>query len=298
MNEGLRISRNKKSELRWKLREIKETPIQFVPIDKRIEYLLRSIFGESEDPVDLDEILSHLYISLKGTYLPDNQEILNVLEKVGEPVKIGKIYKWKKRTHKITQIDEFIPEEEVEAEEIEICWEHLRLILQVAELGIKLGYNTWIGKTEKRKDKRLINWSTIKQLEYPQISKRTLERIAEIDCIWFENGFIDKLIEIEARDYSKCILRITNIFEENLPEELLPQSVKIIFIIRDGMEQSFLKTINTPSVKGLIVDKIKRSIYYITFSKFLEIKDESDYITLSQSALIRQCNKFEAIDVL
>ena len=152
--------------------------------------------------------------------------------------------------------------------------------------------------TEQRKDKRLINWSTIKQLEYPQISKRTLERIAEIDCIWFENGYIDKLIEIEAQDYSKCILRITNIFEEDLPEELLSQSVKIIFIIKDGMEQPFLRAMNTPSVKGLIADKIKRPIYYITFSKFLEIKDESDYITLTQPDLIRQCKSFEAIDVL
>lgn len=64
------------------------------------------------------------------------------------------------------------------------------------------------------------------------------------------------------------------------------------------MEHQFLKAMNTPSVKGLIVDKIKRPIYYITFSKFLEIKDESEYSTIVQSNLIRQCNKFKAIDIL
>ncbi len=158
--------------------------------------------------------------------------------------------------------------------------------------------NTWIGKTEQRKDRRLIEYCTIRELQYPQISKRTLERLAETDCIWFENGYIDKLIEVEAQDYSKCILRITNIFEENLPQEILPQSVKIIFIIKDGMEKSFLRAMNTPSVKGLIKDKIKRPIYYITFSKFLEIKDTSEYTTLTQPEIIRECNKFEALDLL
>lgn len=111
------------------------------------------------------------------------------------------------------------------------------------QLGINIGYETWIGKTEQRKDKCLIKWSTIRELSYPQISQRTLERIAEIDCIWFDNGYIDKLTEVEAQNFSNCILRIANIFEENLPEELLPQSVKIIFIIKDGMEKNFLKAI-------------------------------------------------------
>ena len=67
---------------------------------------------------------------------------MEVLQKVGEPVQIDNLFMWRRRIHRITQLDEFIPEKKLEAEEIEICWEHLRLILQVAELGINLGYNT------------------------------------------------------------------------------------------------------------------------------------------------------------
>jgi len=53
-----------------------------------------------------------------------------------------------------------------------------------------------------------------------------------------------------------------------------------------------------PSVKGLIKDKIKRSIFYISFSTFLKIKDEMDYSKLTQDDLIQECEKFQVTDLI
>jgi len=177
------VTKNSTSDLRWKLKEEKKYPIQFIPIDKRIEYLIESILGVADEPVEIDDILAAIYTSLKGTYLPENQEIMNVLEKVSEPIKVGNRFRWKKRKHKITTLEQFVSEEIEEEEEIEIYWEHLRLVKQVAELGRSMGYDTWIGMTEQKKDKQLREWVTIKELKIPKISKRTLERVAEIDTI-------------------------------------------------------------------------------------------------------------------
>lgn len=292
------VTKNSTSDLRWKLKEEKKYPIQFIPIDKRIEYLIESVLGAADEPVEIDDILAAIYTSLKGTYLPENQEIMNVLEKISEPIKVGNRFRWKKRKHKIITLEQFVSEEIEEEEEIEIYWEHLRLVKQVAELGRSMGYDTWIGMTEQKKDKQLREWVTIKELKIPKISKRTLERVAEIDTIWFENGHLDKFIEVEARNYDKCILRIANIFEEDLPEDILPERVKIIFIIKDGSEKSFIKAMSEPSVKGLIKDKIKRSIFYISFSTFLKIKDEMDYSKLTQDDLIQECEKFQVTDLI
>ena len=272
----------------------KKTPIQFIPIDKRIEYLIESIFGSSENPIDIDEILSSIYISLKGTYLPDNQEIMDVLERIGEPIQEDKIFKWQRKSLRITTLEQYAVEEIVKKEKVEVCWEHLRLIKQVAEFGIDLGYHTWIGLTEQKKDKRIREWVTLNSLEIPNISERTLKRIAEIDTIWFDDDNLDKFIEVEEYNYDKCITRITNIFQERLPEEILPDNLKILFIIKDGREKQFIRAMNEPSIKGLILDKIKRPIYYIPFSKFLKIKDEMEYSKISQEDLIFECNKFEA----
>ena len=272
--------------MKWRLKEEKEkiSPVDYVPLHSRIEWIARSVLGGERKPTT-DHVLAAVFTNLKGSRLPENQEILDTLRKIADPIraKNGKWY-WKERPYRVPRIDEFVEKERPVEYDVSLEMDHGRLIGVVAKLGQHFGRDIWIGKVEQRKYETLRGYS-IGELSIPGVDSIALERISQIDTIWLLRKTIpEKMFEVEATNPRYAIQRMANVFE------ILPHlDVKAILIVPDGRLSHVERTVKEPSVKRLLT----KEVFCLTFSQITGTLDEVELgYKIDQKDLLERCVTF------
>ena len=269
--------------MKWRLREEKEkiSPIDYIPLHSRIEWIARSVLGAEKRPTT-DDVLKAVFTNLKGSRLPENEEIMDTLGKIADPKRAenGKWY-WKERPYRVPKIDEFVDTERPVEPDVSMEVDHGRLIGVVAKLGQHFGCDIWIGKVEQRKYETLRGYS-IGELSIPGVDNIALERISQIDTIWLLRKTVpEKMFEVEATNPRYAIQRMANVFV------ILPHlDVKAILIVPDGRQGRVERIVKEPSVKRLLT----RKIFCLTYSKIARMLDEVEQgYKINQKDLLAQC---------
>lgn len=277
----------------WRLkREERVSPVDFIPLDRRIVWIIYSIFNrkyyEKGELVPISDILSAIFTTLKNAKTPENKEILDLLRQVAEPRRERGVPFWKPK-EAVQMTLKFIPPE-FAAKKIEVFekLDHDRIIKVISQLGCSFGFDVWIGDPEVRKDPELKKYRTVIKLEIPFIDKPTLNRLKNVDVIWLQQQRVPRgLIEVEhTTDLRGGLLRMANIFE--VASSYL--KVNAFTILPDKKVAKLGNVVREPSIKSLIG---KERIYYATYSLIAELADQAEYKTLRLQDFMNMCEVLE-----
>lgn len=275
----------------WRLKEKeKVSPVDFIPLDRRIEWIMFSVFNrtlKTRKRVTASDVLSAIFTTLKNSKTPENKEILEILREEAEPRQEEGIPYWIPKSMK--QMKLFF-----EAEKIPLGiirrrenLDHDRIIRAMADLGNIFGLDVWIGEPEVKKNSELKKHKTIEKLEIPFVSPVLLKRLKNVDVIFLRKGQSPKcLIEVEhTSDIRSGLLRMANIFEE--AEHL---KIETFTILPDKRVDKLKEILTEPSIKKLIGE---RQIYYATYSLIAKFVDELEYRKLAFPDFINICEVLE-----
>jgi hypothetical protein len=137
----------------------------------------------------------------------------------------------------------------------------------LAELGKKAGFRILIGQKEQANSyngKKLSDFCSHQQPIFKEISSQNLDRIKQIDIIWYKNGIIHFEFEVEnTTAITEAVVRGSNI-----PYS----SVKRFFLIPEERERMLFRKIQEPMLK----DSIEKNNWKFIFYKDVEsLYDES-----------------------
>jgi putative DNA methylase len=271
---------------RWYFKEnIDETgklrPIEYVPVEARIEYLLRSLFYEKKRAA-MDEILEAVFANLINGNVAEYEEISNVLARIAEKID-GRTWRLKEQGSeaqrplstflekseepKVTQItltgQELITEEST----------HDLMIKLLAAAGTSEGFDVHIGQTEQRKyvEFRRLSTPMGDNIQYG-LNKQAFDIIREIDVLWLKADTIVAAFEIEkSTTIDSGINRFRNLFAAT-PNQNIPAYI----VIPDNREDEAVKKIGSLANRK---EELHKKIRYIFFSrvksKKTRIEDEA-----------------------
>lgn len=259
----------------WSLKEgEKLSPIDFIPLDKRIEWIIQSVFNEKDGKARPDEILAAIYTNLRNAKTPENREIFDVARELADSEQIDGIQFWvMKEKHKtLTEFMEVPSEQGIKKEELsDASLNHDRMIKVAAELGQHMGYDVWIGEKEQNENPDLKKYLTAAELQISGVDQIVLERLREVDVIWLIRRTIPAvLLEVEhTTNIRSGIERTSNIFK------VLPHlNVKVVIIIPDGKFRQFKNVVKEPVFKEMIAS---RDLYSATYSTVTATHDQIEH---------------------
>jgi len=273
----------------WGLRQDeKVSPIDFIPLDKRIEWIIFSVFNEKGGRILINDALAAIFTTLRNAKTPENEEILDVLGALAEPkLQNGQPY-WELGKSIQATLDETPLPPKVPVtltREPEEDLNHDRIIRVMCELGKTMGYDVSIGEPEVKKDPELKTYATIPELEISGFDETALRRLRNSDVIWLMRRTIPvAIVEVEhTTDPRLGLMRMANIFEE------LPHlNVKAITVIPDRKVRALERLSEEPSIKRLVGE---REVLYSTYAKVTELYDTIEQITPEIEDFIRICKR-------
>jgi hypothetical protein len=274
----------------WGLRQDeKVSPIDFIPLDKRIEWIIFSVFNEKGGKILINDALAAIFTTLRNAKTPENEEIVDVLKGLADPKpENGQPY-WELRKGIQVTLDEAptlppkVPVTLIKEQDEDL--NHDRIIRVMCELGKAMGYDVWIGEPEVKKDPDLKAYATISELEISGFDETALRRLKNSDVIWLIRRTIPvAIIEVEhTTDPRLGLMRMVNIFEE------LPHlNVKTITIIPDRKVRVLDRISEEPSIKRLIGE---REVLYSTYSKITELFDTLEQSKPTLEDFIKICQR-------
>lgn len=250
-------------------------PIDYVPVEARIEYLLRSLLYEKKKAT-MDEILEAVFTNLINSDAAEYEEISRVLNRIAEK-KDERNWQLKEMGSEAQkQLVGFIeePEKQKAAQKTltgeELAKEesmHDLMIKQLVVLGEKEGYSSHIGQTEQRKyvEFRKLSVPMGNNVQYG-LSTQAFDIIAEIDLLWLKGNTIVASFEIEkSTTIDSGINRFRNLFAvtPNL-------NVQAYIVIPDSREKEAMGKIGSPANRK---DNLHKKIKYLLFSSIKNRKD-------------------------
>lgn len=207
----------------WGLKEQEKISlIDFIPLDKRIEWIIFSVFNEKGKRILINDALAAIFTTLRNAKTPENEEILDVLRSLAEPrLQNGQPY-WELRESIQVTLDETptlppkVPVKLIKEPEEEL--NHDRIIRVVCELGKKMGYDVWIGEPEVKKNPDLKEHTTVTELEIRGFDETALERLKNTDVIWLMRKTIPvAILEVEHTTNPRLgLMRMANISKNYL----------------------------------------------------------------------------------
>jgi len=268
----------------WRLgHEERYSPVDFIPLDRRIEWIVRSVFNERPNST-MSQILSAIFTILKNSRTPENDEIVSVLERLAEPRSNKEKPYWQKKEEPqpalLTPEMEILLPENMDMEDLD----HDRVIAALARLGHKnFGYDVWVGDPEVRKNKQLLNCRTIADLAIPAMDKIALERMKNIDVIWLERGAVPvALIEVENTTNPRTgFVRMANVFQA-----VRHLRVKAFSILPDSKARKLPEIVREPSIRQLLVHQ---DVYYAPYSTIAALIDQQDYGDVTFEEFVEVC---------
>jgi DNA modification methylase len=260
------------------------SPIDYIPLDKRINWIIHSVFNESQKAgkkVGINDILEAVFTTLKNSKTPENKEIISILNKIASPSKKAKVPYWLLRgptgiqeslevgkTEKILELPQ--------TEEID----HDRMIMVLSRLGKEGGFNIKIGEPELRKNSGLLKYQTANKVAVPGIPDNVNQILANHDVIYLStSGVLQAIFEVEhSTNIKGGILRISNIFDQ-IPNLKL----SFFLIVPDDRISALMKAIEEPAIKRIIAKEV---IYYATYSDIMSLFDSIDYAKVDFGQLV------------
>jgi len=253
----------------WKLKKgEKVSPYDFIPLEKRIEWIILSVFREKGGVARPDDIFKAIFTTLRNADTPENEEIVRVLKRLAIPKKNnkGRCYWQLKNEYREVRIEEFIKPETRPVHE-EALRDHDSIMMVLSNIGKKFGLDIWLGETEVLRNQELLSGRTINELNIPGLNDIALDRLKHVDVIWLIRKKIPyALFEVEhTTDIRGGILRMSNILE------LVPHlNVRLTVVIPDEKVRHFNEVLKESSIKRLLEG---RSIYYVTYTELSHILD-------------------------
>jgi len=234
----------------WRLKE-QVSPIDYIPLNRRIEWIARSILTEKAGQATTDDVLSAVYTLIQNDPLtPEEKDIIDVLREIAIPSKKNNLWFWTLKRAILPTLDEYIEGKPMELPselEKEVELDHSRIVRAIAVLGLKfLKYNVWIGSPERAKTKDLNQVCNIKQLAAP-VTQRTLERMEMVDVIWMRNSTVPiSMFEAEAGDARRALLRMGDALCE------IP-TVKAILVLADEKVSQISRIAKEPAIAEIVL---------------------------------------------
>ena len=236
----------------WWFKEPSKIPyIERVPLRERIEVAVVDVLNRLI-MASFDDILREIFLKFPNSLTPETESIRSIIMEYGERTKDGR---W--RLKSIVQQREK---------------QHNEIIEMLCNLGEGLKYQVY-GDTPNRR----------KPLSFP-IPKPNLDRVKEIDVLWYRDDKIEYSFEVESTTgITEAIIRGANI----------PYSVKRFIIIPDEREGILAHKIEEPALRDRIVEDGWKFVFFDDFfafsykSKHRKSIQPSDIDALSKTPKVR-----------
>ncbi|MBI5332757.1 MAG: hypothetical protein HZB65_04240 [Candidatus Aenigmarchaeota archaeon] len=243
-------------------------PIEYVPVEARIEYLIRSLLYERKQAT-MDDILSAIFSNLINGNAAEYEEISRVLNRIAEK-KDDRNWQLKEiGSQAQQQILQFIEKrEKPKIAQPHITGEKLTteesihdlMIKQLVALGEDEGYSSHIGQTEQRKyvEFRKMSIPMGNNVQYG-LNRQAFDIIREIDLLWLKGDTIVAAFEIEkSTTIDSGINRFRNLFAAT-PN----QNISAYIVIPDNREKETKNKIGSLANRK---DNLHKKIKYLMFS--------------------------------
>lgn len=256
-------------------------PLDYIPVESRIEYLITSILHEKKKAT-FDEILGGIFTNLVNSNAAEYEEITRVLHRLAEQTN-DRHWQLKERGSKAqTKLLDFHKDtekskEKKEGKKVQISLSgeeivreeslHDLLIKQLIIFGNEQSYASHIGQTEQRK------YVEFRRKSIPMgnnvqfgLNRQAFDIIREIDVLWLKEDTILAAFEVEkSTTIDSGINRFRNLFAAT-PNQIIPTYI----IIPDSRENEAIKKIGSLANRK---DNLHTRIKYLLFS---DIKNKKD----------------------
>ena len=251
--------KDEKNEIKgyeWWLNDPASVPhLEKIPLRERVEKAVINVLNR-EIKVSFDEVLQEIFISFPNALTPHTQNVKEVLNEYAEKTADGK---WWLRQSVILRAKE-----------------HNKFIYYIATLGKKLGYKIWIGLKEQSEyfdDQKLEPLCDEKDLIASDIEPERLERVRNIDCLWYKESKIFWEFEVEnTTGITESIVRGANI---------PTLEVKRVIVIPDEREGLLYKRLQEPILKEQIEKHNWKFVFYRTLEQTFEENKKKKDIDIS-----------------
>jgi len=212
-----------------------------VPLSERVETTTVNVLNR-KIKVSFDEVLREVYLIFTNALTPDTQSVKETLEEYAEKTRDGK---WRLKP-KVRQRES----------------EHDSIAEILAILGEKTGFEVYADLPE---------WRGKLELNLPQ---EQLDRIKEIDVVWYENGEVTHEFEVEnTTGITEAIVRGSNIPSTK---------TKRFIVIPEEREDFFYRKISEPMLKDKVDEYNWRFIVYDALKTFYERNRKTEQIEISE----------------
>lgn len=213
----------KKIGRKWWLKDPSSIPyLELIPLEDRVETAIIDVLHRKVS-VNFDDILLEIFIKFPNALTPETQSIRSILSEYADKTDGKWILKPLVRSRES---------------------QHSFMIYMLAILGNKAGYDIWIGQKEQGdsyKDKKLVEFCTSKDPTFRFIPSQNLDRIKQIDILWYKEGKIYYEFEIEnTTAITEAIVRGSNI-----PQDF----VKRYIVIPKERESMLYRKVKEPILK-------------------------------------------------
>lgn len=212
-----------------------------VPLSERVEATTVNVLNR-KIKVSFDEVLREVYLVFTNALTPDTQSVKQTLEEYAEKTRDGK---WRLKP-KVKQRES----------------EHDSIAETLAILGKKIGFEVYADLPE---------WRGKLQLNLPQ---EQLDRVKEIDVVWYENGEVTHEFEVEnTTGITEAVVRGSNIPSTE---------TKRFIVIPEEREDFFYRKISEPMLKDKVDEYNWRFIFYDALKTFYERNRKAEQIEISE----------------
>jgi len=234
--------RNQKGKVigqKWWVKGVKF--LDRVPLSDRVEAVTVNVLNR-EIKVSFDDVLRQVYLKFTNALTPDTQSVKRVLEEYAEKTKDKK---WRLKP-KVRQRES----------------EHDSIVEMLAVLGKKAGFEVYADLSE---------WRGALELNLPQ---ENLDRIKEIDVVWYNEGEITYEFEVEnTTGITEAIVRGSNIPSTK---------TKRYIVIPEERQDFFYRKIAEPMLKEKVDECGWQFIFYDALRTFHERNKGKEEIKLSE----------------
>jgi len=228
-----------------------------VPLLERIE---RAVVQRlTREVASFDDILQEIYLNFRNAQTPDPTSVSNVLKEYAE---FAPNRKWRLKpvVRKRQQ-------------------EHSRMIVYLAEIGRKTGYNIWIGQKEQGNTfgkKLLSSWCDFEKLSLIHVSPNLIDQyLKQIDVMWIRSDKVAYAFDVE---YTTAITEAFNRCS-NIPED---HQAKRFIIIPEEREALLFRKISSELLKDRVEKEKWRFIFFDDLWRFYEENKRKKQIDLDE----------------
>ncbi len=237
--------RSKIKGYEWWFKDPSSVPhLEKIPLRERVEKAVINVLNR-QIKVTFDDALQEILINFPNALTPDTQNVKDILGEYAEKTSDGK---WRLRQSVVRRAKE-----------------HGKFIYYLAVLGKKMGFKIWVGLKEQNETydgEKLADLCDEKDFKLVNILPERLDRVKNIDCIWYKQGKVYWEFEVEnTTGITEAIIRGTSI--PNL-------DVKRVIIIPNERERLLNRRLQEPILQEQITKYNWKFILYHALETIFE----------------------------